>query len=278
MSITLTRPDRSAQDQLGQMCPTGPCPADLQSCTHIPLISANQSSTSLLPSSQAPIERPLDFQQLFSDALDEYKRQTGTSLDSHPLGDKLKSCNSVDDVVAILTDQSRSFEDFRKKAPLMTRLKPIVNVVISVSETLGEGVALAFSPAHAIFCGIGVLLTAAKEVSSSYDALGDLFDHTANFLVRSKKYTQILPSNSEMKMILAKTLAQVIVIFALATKQVKQGRFMKYGKKLLKEKDVEDALKKLDNLTTEEARMTTMQCLEVIYLLFDKMKLFMDGA
>lgn len=74
-------------------------------------------------------------------------------------------------------------------------------------------------------------IQASQEVSASFDALVDLFDRIANFLVRLHKFVQ-LPCSTEVKAILAKTLAQVIVIFGIATKQIKQGRWSKPGSQL----------------------------------------------
>jgi hypothetical protein len=51
----------------------------------------------------------------------------------------------------------------------------------------------------------------------------------------------------------------------------------KFGKKLLGENDVEAALQRLDRLTQDEARATATQTLEIVYHLFQNMKVVMDG-
>ena len=48
-------------------------------------------------------------------------------------------------------------------------------------------------------------------------------------------------------------------------------------KKLLREKDVEAVLQRLDRLTLDEARMTTAQSLEAIYGLVQNMRMAMYG-
>ena len=48
-------------------------------------------------------------------------------------------------------------------------------------------------------------------------------------------------------------------------------------KKLLREKDVEAVLQRLDRLTLDEARTTTAQSLEAIYGLVQNMRMLMDG-
>jgi hypothetical protein len=52
----------------------------------------------------------------------------------------------------------------------------------------------------------------------------------------------------------------------------------KFAKKLLGESEIESVLKRLDRLTQEEARMTVVQTLEVVYGLMGNMKVVMDGA
>jgi hypothetical protein len=51
----------------------------------------------------------------------------------------------------------------------------------------------------------------------------------------------------------------------------------KFVKKLFGEKDIEAVLQRLDRLTQDEARMTAVQTLEVVYGLVQNMKEVMDG-
>ena len=69
---------------------------------------------------------------------------------------------------------------------------------------------------------------AASGVTSSYDALIDLFECLGNFLKRLEVYTTI-PSTPIMTDIIIKIMVQLLSVLALATKQIKQGRFSKCG-------------------------------------------------
>lgn len=71
-------------------------------------------------------------------------------------------------------------------------------------------------------------LQAVKDVSSSYDALVDLFASFENFLSRLSIYTGIPPS-PPLTNILVKIIVELLSTLALATKQVKQGRFSKFA-------------------------------------------------
>lgn len=125
---------------------------------------------------------------IFNAALKTYKNKTGKDLTSHPLATELQSCDSPDAMLAVLgrqipaLDQSQSHggdESFVKY------LVPTVNVLYTLSDTLGEGVGLVistmssllriraltscsqvFSPARVIFAGIGVLLLVCSLLSS----------------------------------------------------------------------------------------------------------------
>jgi len=65
---------------------------------------------------------------------------------------------------------------------------------------------------------------AASGVSSSYDALLDLFDYLGSFLKRLEIYTNIPPTPIMIDLIV-KIMAKILEVLALATKQIKRGRF-----------------------------------------------------
>ncbi|KAH8982670.1 hypothetical protein EDB92DRAFT_1628118 [Lactarius akahatsu] len=64
-------------------------------------------------------------------------------------------------------------------------------------------------------------------VSSSYDALVDLFECVGNFLKRLRIYTDV-PLTPSMTDIVVKIMVELLSVFALATKQIRQGRFSKW--------------------------------------------------
>ena len=64
---------------------------------------------------------------------------------------------------------------------------------------------------------------AAKDVDASVEALSDLFERIENFFKRLESYTEVPPTNG-MTDIIVKILVEVLNIFAIATKEMKQGR------------------------------------------------------
>ncbi|KAH9166814.1 hypothetical protein EDB89DRAFT_1815089, partial [Lactarius sanguifluus] len=141
-------------------------------------------------------------------------------------------------------------------------LNPTVNVLYAFSAALGEGVGLVFSPAKVIFAGAGVLLLAAKDVAASQDALIDIFERIESFFRRLEEYSEV-PTTEAMKDTIVKIMVEVLGIFGIVTKEMKQGRTKRYLKKLIGRRDVEDALVRLDRLTQQEVQMAIVQVLKI---------------
>ena len=72
---------------------------------------------------------------------------------------------------------------------------------------------------------------AASGVTSSYDALLDLFECLGNFLKRLEVYTTIQSTQMMMDLII-KIMVELLSVLALATKQIKQGRFSKCARQI----------------------------------------------
>jgi hypothetical protein len=75
-------------------------------------------------------------------------------------------------------------------------------------------------------CNIYVL-QAVKDITSSYDALVDLFASFENFLSRLGIYTGV-PPTPVLTNVLVKIIVELLSTLALATKQVRQGRFSEF--------------------------------------------------
>ncbi|KAI0284495.1 hypothetical protein BC826DRAFT_1055924, partial [Russula brevipes] len=156
-------------------------------------------------------------------------------------------------------------------------LDPTVNVLYAFSETLGEGVGLVFSPAKVFSVGACVLIAAARDVRASHDTLINIFEQIENFFRRLEVYMEVSPT-PEMTDMIVKIMAEVLSILALATKEIRHGRIKKYLRKLAGKTDIEDGLKRLDKLTTEEARMATVQVLKATRSVDDKVAEAINGS
>ena len=110
--------------------------------------------------------------------------------------------------------------------------------------------------------------------TANLDGLIEIFDRIEFFFGRLEQYNAV-PMTEAMKGILVKIMVEVIGILGLLTKELKRGRasesftndtftvpdkdLEKYLRKLIGRRDINDALKRLDMLTGEEARVLATQ-------------------
>ena len=84
-----------------------------------------------------------NFAAIFDAASREYKSLTKKDLATHPLAAAIEGYNSPDAILNVFRKQASAFDKFRKAGDkLMEWLTPIVNILFTFSETLGEGVGL----------------------------------------------------------------------------------------------------------------------------------------
>jgi hypothetical protein len=81
-----------------------------------------------------------NFQLIFNNALEAYKKRTKNDLLTHPLVVQLQNCTSSSAVLALIHQQVQGFQ--RDDDRLTKWLDPTVRVLHVFSETLGEGVSL----------------------------------------------------------------------------------------------------------------------------------------
>jgi hypothetical protein len=202
------------------------------------------------------------FRAFFDSALHDYQRQTGTTLSSHPLAEKIQDCDSVESVTAVLREQARALSDFRGgEGRIMRSLETIVSVLYTLSEksALGEAIGLVRRKGSSMCSKLdtvsAAILTseghfrricyppccmillyfprvypsdmhksqAVKDVSTSYDALVDLLESMEHLMNRLDIYNRV-PSTGAMIEIIVKIMVETISTLALVTKQIKQKR------------------------------------------------------
>ena len=202
-----------------------------------------------------------NFAPIFNVALEKYNRKTKQDLAKHPLLPRLQSCNSPEDILTVLRDQTPGFNQSENSDDgLTTWVAPTVNVLYSFSTTIGGVVGLvniSIFPYHIVqsdfyFSGvptsehnfygdwrsspgpyfsqflarpilIDTLTQAAKDARASRDRLTDLFNCIERFFQRLEIYTGITPTTA-MANIIVDIMVEVLTILAIATKEVKRGR------------------------------------------------------
>ncbi|KAH9052799.1 hypothetical protein EDB87DRAFT_1691449 [Lactarius vividus] len=245
------------------------------SIVHLPTLTRTQiihdfSTIITPPMSQTPSTATSSsrFQDIFNAALKSYQKRTKTDIITHPLASQLQSCDSTSAILALLQDQVRQFDQAHSDDDRLTKwLIPTVNVLYAFSAAVSEGVSLVFSPSKVIF--------AAKEVAASKDILAELFERIGFFFNRLEAYTEVTPT-AAMSNIITKIMVEVLTIFGIATKELRRGSAKKFLKKLAGRTDLEDAIKKLDRLTQEEARMAVAEVLKITHIVHSNVKV-VDG-
>lgn len=164
----------------------GTCPASALSLILARHISIPFPTADTMSQISATTSSRLNYQSIFDNALEVYRKKTGKDLRSHPLLSKLETCDSPDAVLNTLRHeipgfgQSGSSNDNNK---LTKWLDPTTKVLFAFSSTIGDGVSLvstalaskpnselgwltsrictlkAYPPAGVIFSGIGILLS-----------------------------------------------------------------------------------------------------------------------
>ncbi|KAH9964749.1 hypothetical protein BJV74DRAFT_302368 [Russula compacta] len=211
-----------------------------------------------------------NYQAILDSALEAYKKRTKKNLRSHPLFAKIEACDSPETILVTLRQQISRFDQSRDDR--WTKwLNPTVNVLYAFSAAIGGGITLVYPPAGVIFTGIGILLSAATAVSTSQDALVDVFERIENFFKRLETYIEVPPTGGMID-IIVKIMVEVLLILGIATKEIKQSRAKKYLNKLIGRTDMEDALMRLNRLTQEEARMAAARNLKATHEVDDKVQ------
>ncbi|KAI0263297.1 hypothetical protein BC834DRAFT_327603 [Gloeopeniophorella convolvens] len=223
-----------------------------------------QSDDRVLPAVPPDPATSSSLPAILDSTLKQYAAKTGTDLTTHRLAAKLGRCDSIDAVLGVFQDQLyvlKAYQSRRgRRARVLEAAKPLVNAALALSESgvLDKALGSVFPPAQAILGAIGFLLQTAKKVGESYDALVGLFDSIGGFLARLGIYERA-PLPVPIAEVVVKVVAEMLSIFALATKEIEQGRLKKFGKTLLGDKRIEDALKRMDTLTQEEQRTVAAQ-------------------
>jgi hypothetical protein len=107
----------------------------------LPIKSSIQGNMSQTPTATTSSS---NYQSIFDNAIEAYKKKTKKDLRSHPLLDKLQNCHSPDAVLTILYEQIPGFDQSCGTDAKLTKwLNPTVNVLCTFSGVIGGGIGLA---------------------------------------------------------------------------------------------------------------------------------------
>ncbi|KAH9173945.1 hypothetical protein EDB89DRAFT_2228417 [Lactarius sanguifluus] len=215
------------------------------------------------------------FRAIFQTALKAYQKQTKKDLLTHPLASQLQSCDSTSAILTLLQGQVQEFDQAHSGDERLTKwLIPTVNVLYAFSAAVSEGFGIFTRESD--LCGHWCLPFSeppgiGRDVAGSKDALAELFERIGFFFKWLETYTEVTPTTA-MTDIITKIMVEVLTIFGIATKELRRGSTKKFLKKLAGRTDLEDAVKKLDRLTQEEARMALAEVLRITHIVHNDVK------
>ncbi|KZV67555.1 hypothetical protein PENSPDRAFT_736446, partial [Peniophora sp. CONT] len=210
---------------------------------------------------------PSDIAQLWKDAIEAYEKETKSDLECDLDSDDVPECTDVESVINVLQENMEVFKKFRssdsKWGKVRGVLERVVSVVLALNDVAGDAAAASGTPGGSvIFVGIGKLLSATKGVSDTYDSLQELFSQLSDYLLRLSTRLEVRTGlSSAARKNALDVLVHLLHVLALATKLLKKNRFMHYLDVVSGNKDMKDALAKLDKLTTIETRVAITETL-----------------
>ena len=83
-----------------------------------------------------------NFRSVINNALEAYEKRTKKDLLVHPLASQLEACESPAAILAILHQQVQGLEARNNDDRWTDWLGPTVNILCTLSDTLGEGAGL----------------------------------------------------------------------------------------------------------------------------------------
>ena len=87
-----------------------------------------------------PTSAASSLQPVINNALEAYKKRTRNDLLTHPLFSQLEACNSPAAILAVLQQQVQGFGQSPDRNDRWVKwLYPTVNVIYTLSDSLGEG-------------------------------------------------------------------------------------------------------------------------------------------
>ena len=117
-------------------------PFSAQPSPEYPPLSLNSAFT-LMSHTQSAAASSSNFQLIFSNALDMYRKRTKKDLLTHPLAARLQACDTPTAILTILREQIHGLDQSQSSAERWSKwLDPTVNVLFTFSGTIGAGVGL----------------------------------------------------------------------------------------------------------------------------------------
>ncbi|KAK3357835.1 hypothetical protein B0T25DRAFT_499441 [Lasiosphaeria hispida] len=215
-----------------------------------------------------------DLGDLWADALEKYKTETGIDMCSLP--EKTWS------VTRIVMDQQAKLNAFVDKRHDKGRLDTIrhfmsqnADIIQKVADNVASSASAAFPPSTAILTAFTHVMTASKHVSEDYDMIESFFGLMNTFMQRMSLLEGKLPREAAYQKPLVKVFCSMLGLCAIARSySVKWGRLTKWMKAMIEGKDskLSGAYDGLLTSMTELESTTIIRTLRAVMETRDDMK------
>jgi hypothetical protein len=107
------------------------------------LLSPDVSIMSNMSQASTAAASTSNYQTIFDNAIEAYKKKTKKNLRSHPLLAELRTCDSPDAVLNVFREKIPGFDQYQSTDYGLTKwLDPTINVLCKFSGFLGGGISL----------------------------------------------------------------------------------------------------------------------------------------
>ncbi|EMD37982.1 hypothetical protein CERSUDRAFT_122810 [Gelatoporia subvermispora B] len=256
---------------------------------------------------------PSQLESMLQAALDKYKQRTKKDLTKEPFIAELENCKTTGDFIdcqekgkakGVLTRTLNQMVDVLLALHLNETLGEGIGIVWKPGKAVIGAIVVLLETIRYVSESYKMLMDLLEDVSSFIIRLevyskvtispkmGKILTNTlvetrmrGNTITPSKyNKTGLCPCGKNPRLrykILWRTcalaLVEVMSILGLATEQIKEGRFKKYMKTLLRDPAVQDAFKTLDRLALIETRMATTEGLTVLHNVLNSLNVLMQG-
>ncbi|KAF5020614.1 hypothetical protein F66182_7363 [Fusarium sp. NRRL 66182] len=190
------------------------------------------------------------FAQILDDASKRYSESSNQLVDfvNPPI-------SNIRDLQSQIDKNNDQFARFReKRQSIFSAMAACLTPVEVVGQIVSGAAQDMFAPAEGIFGAVMYLVNAARDVSSAYDSIVELFEHLKDFTSRLDVYVQY-EMGTALRNKVVDILAHLFEVFVLAANEIRRGRFKSYFRSLAgRGSPVLEALEKLKALNIGEER------------------------
>ncbi|KAI9704629.1 MAG: hypothetical protein M1820_005377 [Bogoriella megaspora] len=236
----------------------------------------SEQSRGIVISTRKP---PTDLANLWINAIEQYNShisdQKGLKKIEHDWSNMVMSLQDVENEVR---DNAKSFLHKRHSGSKGDGLRASVRKNLGIAQFIGDQVAKAvstsFPAASPIWTAATFAIQIAQKVSADYDKVQEMFVEMGDFLKTVKILEDRVPDNASFAQRLTDTMESLLVVFAVHTKYMKQGRALKFLSSIFGDDDeLEEAYanvrKALDKLTSATSTMALRNTQDIKNFLAD---------